>query len=171
MVYPILTAGLLLGLDSLVVSFAIGLTLGRVYCWLPLAFAVCDGLASWAGAALGLNLQLLGGMSWLGPAVVAGYGLYVLILARTATRLANNAWIVVVLPVCLSLDNLVASSSFPFAVTPSVAVVLGGLSGVMALAGLAVGAAVAGRAGRRAGWLGGAALLGVAALMVGRDVL
>lgn len=173
MVYPILCAGFLLGLDSLAVSFAVGLTPGRGgRRWLPLAFALCDGLGSWAGAALDLNLRALTGAGWLGPAAVAGYGLYVLASARTAARpTTDGAWLVLVLPVCLSLDNLVAGPSLPFAVTPLSAVVIGGVSGALALVGSAIGGAGTTWTGRRAGWLSGAILLVLAAALVGRDAL
>src|SRR5947209_17964755 len=152
MTVPILTAGLLLGLDSLAVSFAVGASPGgRPRRWLPLAFALCDGLAYWAGAALG-PLGLPPGVTWVGPAAVAGYGLYVLAVARTAGGRAATAgaWLALAVPACLSLDNLVAGATLAGPVGLPAAAVVGAISGALALVGLAAGTALASRAGPRA---------------------
>src|SRR5690242_7116832 len=96
----------LLSLDGLVVCLALGPLGPGATRRLPLAFALCDGLASLAGPALGLP----DAVAWahgLAPAAVATYGLLVLALAariRSADR-AND--LVYLLPVLLSLDNLV----------------------------------------------------------------
>jgi putative Mn2+ efflux pump MntP len=171
MTVPILTAGLLLGLDSLIVCFAIGLSPGnRWRRWLPLTFALCDGLGWWLGSALGSLVWPVA--EWVGPAVVAGYGLYVLAWARTTQRwVASGSRLVFIVPIGLSLDNLVASAAMPGPVGFPAIVAIGVMSGVLALIGLTVGTALATRVGSRSGWLSGAALLVVAAFLTIKDAM
>src|SRR5207248_886694 len=87
---------------------------GRRHRWLPPAFALCDGLAWWAGTALGPLPLAASSAGWIGPAVVAGYGLYVFAVARSAARRAavGGTWVVFAVPLFLSLDNLVAANAF-----------------------------------------------------------
>jgi putative Mn2+ efflux pump MntP len=153
---PLHSSGLLLALDSFVVCLALG-TLPQPplrRCWLVVSFALCDGLASWLGAASGAaSYLLLAGAEWLGPAAVAAYGLYVLALACRARWSAGSwaeRWLVLGLPLCLSIDNAAS---------------LGAASGGMALLGLVAGTAVARWAPTRAAWLGGSLLLAVAAVL------
>jgi putative Mn2+ efflux pump MntP len=176
----LLTAGLLLGLDSFAVSLAVGtLPLSpRRRRGLALSFALCDGLASWLGSTQGSGLHsLLDDTGRLGLAAVAAYGLYVLALARAARQAppagaGGGYWMVLGLPVCLSLDNLVAAGpDLPGVPAALTAAVLGALSGCLALLGLSAGAALARRLPARAGWLGGGLLLLVAATLACVQVL
>src|SRR5712691_5724746 len=107
--------GLLLGLDSLAVCAGLGTlrpnTVRRR--WLALSFGVCDGLASLLGSALGVERlrAALAWCEWFGPALVGGYGLYVLYHAwrcQSLERFPSGGWLAFGLPIGLSLDNLVA---------------------------------------------------------------
>jgi putative Mn2+ efflux pump MntP len=171
---------LTLGLDSLAVGVGLGAPVrdARRRLRLALAFALCDGLASFLGWALGVaawrdSLEWAG---WIGPAAVAGYGLYVLGLAWQSSRLSEagaGGWLVLALPLCLSLDNLAAGVG-PDASAGAAAVAalaLGAFSGCLAWSGLRLGSAAAARAWLRAEWLGGAALLLVAAALCCREFL
>jgi putative Mn2+ efflux pump MntP len=162
------TLMIVLGLDSLVVGLGLGAAVPR---WdrlrLAAAFAACDGLAALLGAALGGALPGAAEWAeWLGPAAVGGYGLFVLYLAWQGRRAAERGgrWLALGLPLCLSLDNFFtgAAAAAGGPVVPS-AVGMAVVSGAMALAGLAAGAAVADRATPRAGWIAGAVLLLAAA--------
>ncbi len=165
-------AGLMLALDSFAVSVAIG-TLPRNgvrRLWLVLSFALCDGLAFWFGAVwLGGLRSSLEGWDWLGPAAVAGYGLYVLALAtltrKSSTGLGSSTvWLTLGLPLCSSVDNLVAGADSAGTGLPPVvtAGILGALSGGLALLGLTLGAACGRRLPRQGAWVGGTLLLLVA---------
>jgi manganese efflux pump family protein len=190
--------GLLLGLASL----AVGIGLGAVIPdrnrrgWLALSFALCDGLASLIGSLVGID-RLRSSLSsslpwgeWLGPLAVACYGLYVLYLtwrcmnpanpttnptnpANPATNFGAARWLVFGLPICLSLDNLVAGVGTEASGMSAVlaALAFGVVSGGLALLGLGVGSALGARGRFRAGWLGGALLILVAGGLVLKEAL
>ena len=90
-----LVSALLLGLDGFLVCLAVGALPARRArrVALPLSLGVCDGLATWVGSAAGMEgvRSALAWGEWLGPAVVAGYGLYVLYLAWRCRGLATGA--------------------------------------------------------------------------------
>jgi putative Mn2+ efflux pump MntP len=173
--------GLLLGLDSLTVGTGLGAAIPdrSRRCRLALSFALCDGLASLIGSIIGLDRlrSSLEWGEWLGPAAVACYGLYVLWLTWRCRDLATNPgagrWLVFGLPICLSLDNLVAgmgtNASGVWAVL--VALVFGVLSGGLALLGMGIGSALGARSGSRAGWLSGALLILVAGGLILKEAL
>src|SRR5262249_42702260 len=116
MTSSVLIVAALLGVDSFIVCLAVGAlppsTAPRRQ--LALAFALCDGLASLISSVVGMDRlrSSLPWSDWLGPAAVAGYGLYVLYLAWRCQNLTTSPgaarWLVFGLPFCLSLDNLVA---------------------------------------------------------------
>jgi len=173
---PTPLAGLLLGLDSFIVAAALGMA-GMPATWrwrLALAFGVCDGLASMVGACLYLG-TMLAWHEWLGPPAVGGYGAYVLLLAWRSRRLAGSAgargWPAFALPVCLSIDNLVAGAGTAGGDAVLAAVVCGAVSGALAFVGLRLGAGVARRASVRGAWIGGVALIAVAAALVCKESL
>jgi putative Mn2+ efflux pump MntP len=171
--------GLLLGIDSFAVCLGLGVLrpgVGRRY-GLALAFGLCDGSVSFLGWALGFACHDAPEWGeWLGPAVVAGYALYVLALAWHSRRLAEaraGGWLALALPLCLSLDNLAAgvgpdASAGSAALT---ALAFGAASGGLALLGLRFGTALAARARVRAEWLGGAVLLTVDLALVCKEML
>ena len=158
--------GLLLGLDSFLVCFAVGTLPGPLLrrMMLGLSFGVCDGLATWIGCVAGMGLlkSTPARWEWIGPLAVAGYGIYILCVARRCqalpARLDTTRWLVLALPLGLSLDNLVAGVGAGVPAAPPVlsALFFGAASGTMALLGLGAGAAVANRSRLRSGWLGGA---------------
>jgi putative Mn2+ efflux pump MntP len=179
MLNELLVLGLLLGFDSLTVGVGLGAALSarRQRVALALAFGLCDGSASFLGWALGFGWHdSTEWGEWLGPAVVAGYSIYVLALAWHSRRLAEaraGGWLALALPLCLSLDNLAAgvgpdASAATAALT---ALAFGAVSGGLALLGLHLGTALAARARVRAEWLGGAVLLTVALALMCKEML
>jgi putative Mn2+ efflux pump MntP len=141
-----LLAALLLGTDSFVVSCACGpLRTGR---WarlrLALAFAACDALALLVGAGLvGAGLQWRFG-AWGHapvPIVIAGAALCLFLATAHGKRVSGR--LLFALPVLLSFDNLVfGAAGGPLSLRVAAnAGMLGMASGVMALAGLALGGA------------------------------
>jgi putative Mn2+ efflux pump MntP len=177
----LLTTSLLLGLDSLLVCLAVGaLPEGNMRRHrLALSFALCDGLASLIGSVAGVE-RLRSFLPWsegLGLAAVAAYGIYVLYLAWRCQGLTMSPcaarWLVFSLPICLSLDNLVAgigpeASGVPVGL---VALIFGVMSGGLALLGIGVGSALGAHARRRTGWLGGTLLLLVSGFLTMREIL
>ena len=172
-----LVTALLLGLDGFLVCLAVGALPGRPArrVSLPLSLGLCDGLATWVGAVAGMERvrSALAWGEWLGPAVVAGYGLYVLCLAWRCRGLATGhggrLW-AFLLPLGLSLDNLVAGAGAAGAQPALAALLFGATSGALALLGMTAGAALGSRRRFRAAWLSGALLLLVAAGLVVKDV-
>ena len=176
-----LLLALVLSLDTAAVGVGLGAALParrRQRLALTLAFALCDGLASYLGWALGLAWHdAPEGGEWLGPAAVAAYGVYILYLALRSGDLAANPgaarWLAFGLPVCLSLDNLVAGVATPASAVPAIlpALAFGVMSGGLALVGSRVGSAVRARSRFRVRWLGGALLVLFAAGLVLKDAL
>jgi putative Mn2+ efflux pump MntP len=169
--------GVLLALDSLVVGAALGpVVSSRFGRWrLALAFGLCDGLASLLGWAADWRATP-GVGEWLGPAAVGGYGLYVLGLAWRSRRLSEagaGGWLVLTLPLCLSLDNLAlgVGPDASAGAAALAALAFGAVSGVLALVGLRLGGAITACAPARAEWVGGAALLAVGLALLCKEVL
>jgi putative Mn2+ efflux pump MntP len=173
--------GVLLGLDSLAVGMGLGAVIPdwRRRCRLAFSFGVCDGLASLIGSTVGMDRvgsALLWG-EWLGPAAAAFYGLYVLYLTWRCQDLTTNPgtarWLVFALPICLSLDNLLAGVGTEASGLPAVlgALAFAGMSGALALLGIGAGSALVARVRFRAGWLSGAFLILGAAGLVLKDAL
>ena len=137
-----------LSLDSFRVSLGLGaLKLRRArQAQIVLAFGFCDGLAPLLGLLMGQSIVAYLGpwVEQLGPLVLCAYGVYVIYLARRHEEKEAEQeahWMVLGLPLSLSLDNLVAGASLGmigFPVVISVAVI-GALSALMSLAGLLLG--------------------------------
>jgi len=112
-----LTRALLLSLDTFLVSMALGtLRLGRSReRRLAALFSLCDGLASVVGYLIAG--VLLSEADWFGKLGVwslcfyAGLIVFLGCSARGAMRFQNGAKFLYILPVILSLDNLVAGIS------------------------------------------------------------
>jgi putative Mn2+ efflux pump MntP len=142
----IVLLALALGLDSFRVSLGLGsagsarAVAGRLVC----AFGVCDGVALAVGVLLGRSLaSLVGGwVNALGPPALAAYALYVLWLARTKSDdAAPGRWLVLGLPLVLSFDNLFVGATLGglrISLVPAT-VLVGTISGLLALAGLVLG--------------------------------
>jgi putative Mn2+ efflux pump MntP len=134
-------AALLLGTDSFVVSCACGpLRSGR---WarlrLAMAFAGCDALALLVGAGLRWRVGAWGRAPV--PIVIAGAALCLFLATAHGKRVSGR--LLFALPVLLSFDNLVfGAAGGPLSLRVAAnAGLLGMASGVMALAGLALGGA------------------------------
>jgi len=134
-----LLAVLLLGSDSFVMSLACGpLRRGR---WarlrLALAFAGCDTLAVLVGAALGWRVGAWGRVPV--PVVIAGIALCLAVASARGKRIGGR--FLFLFPVLLSFDNLVfGAAGGPLSLQVVANAGRAGLaSGVMALAGLALG--------------------------------
>ncbi len=144
-----LLAGLVFGLDSFLVSVPLGAIelspLRRRR--LALSFGACDGLATGLGALLPLAgvRFFIWEPVWIAPALIAGYGLFVITLGLGVSADGSGGKggrLLFALPVLLSLDNFVGGSASSISAPEVVAgaVELGAISGAMSLAGLAVGA-------------------------------
>jgi hypothetical protein len=95
---------LLLGIDSLIACIAIGAIVDRRW-RLPLAalFAIADGGAFLIGAGLGWTISA-GLTEVLEIVLLAGLGLYLIVVAAASRRLAAySVWLV---PFALTMDNL-----------------------------------------------------------------
>jgi hypothetical protein len=152
---------LLLGLDSLIVCVAIGaLVEGRTRLKLAALFAIADGGAFLIGAGLGWTISA-SMTEVLEVVLLAGLGLYLMVVAAGSRRLAElSVWLV---PLALTVDNLAYG-----AVNDYSGSLLGHAgqqaisSGLLAFAGLALGAAVLPRLERHVSavrFAGGALLL------------
>jgi putative Mn2+ efflux pump MntP len=142
----LLLLALALGFDSCRVSLtlgAAGTAVGRQL-RIALAFGVCDGLALVLGVALGRSLVSLVGQ-WADrfePSALGAYALFVVWLARSPREETETpSWLVVGLPLSLSFDNLVVGATLggPRLSLLPVAGLVGAVSGLMALSGLALG--------------------------------
>jgi putative Mn2+ efflux pump MntP len=144
----LLLLGFALSLDSFRVSLGLGALKMRPMrqAQIVLAFGLCDGLAPLVGFLIGKSLVSYIGVwtEYLGPIALCSYGAYVIYVARRyADRDAQepDRWIVLGLPLSLSLDNLIAGASlgmlgFPLLLSVTV---IGSMSALMALAGLRLG--------------------------------
>jgi putative Mn2+ efflux pump MntP len=144
----LLLLGFVLSLDSFRVSLGLGASRLRTVrqAQIVLAFGLCDALAPLIGELIGQSIIARGGawLEYLGPLVLCGYGAYVIYVARRRDGKAEPEecrWVVLGLPLALSLDNLIAGTSlgmlgFPLLLS---AAVIGAISALMSLAGLLLG--------------------------------
>jgi putative Mn2+ efflux pump MntP len=148
----LLLLGFVLSLDSFRVSLGLGASklppMRQVQ--VVVAFGLCDAIAPLVGLLLGQAIaHIRAWVEYLGPLMLCGYGAYVLNVARRGKveeTGGGGRWLVLGLPLTLSLDNLVAGTSlgivgFPLPLTVAV---IGAMSGLMSLAGLQLGRTVAG---------------------------
>jgi manganese efflux pump family protein len=162
---------LALGLDSFRISLGLGATeLARgVEHRLAFSFGLCDAVSLAVGVALGRSLGSLVG-SWvdgLGPPVLGAYALYVLWLARRhQAETVADRWVLLGLPLMLSCDNLVVGGTLGGLRISLLATTLfvGVASGLLALAGLALGRRAVRSLQLRPELAGGALLLAASAL-------
>jgi hypothetical protein len=158
---------IVLGFDSFVISFVLGPSVrGNKRYAVAAALGICDAAAVALSPVLEspiLNaLALLQGCAL--PALMIGYGLYMMALMRKATpsRLSSFGW--VLLSIAASLDNLIAGSVVGGAVPLWVYAVV---STTMSLAGLVSSETLRQRLGAAArpfaifSWVVGGALLAV----------
>lgn len=167
----LLLLGFTLSLDSFRVSLGLGATRLRPArrAQIALAFGLCDALAPLVGLLVGQSLVEHTG-AWvehLGPVVLCAYGAYVVYVARRCAgeeARAEGGWVVLGLPLSMSLDNLVAGASLGmigFPLLLSVAVI-GAMSALMSLAGLWMAGAAVSFLRLKTETLGGVALILIA---------
>lgn len=137
----LLILGFALSLDSFRVSLGLGALRLRPLRQLQiaLAFGVCDALAPLVGLFIGQSFLVYAG-AWVGPLLLCAYGIYVVCIARRYSG-EETRWLVLGLPLSLSLDNLVAGTTlgvvgFPLLLSVTI---IGGMSALMSLAGLMIG--------------------------------
>lgn len=167
----LLLLAFVLSLDSFRVSVGLGaLKLRPVrQAQLVLAFGLCDGLAPLVGLLIGRSLVRYVGWwtEYFGPLALFAYGVYVIYVAkRCAGKEAKepDRWIVLGLPLSLSLDNLIAGASLGMVGFPlllSVAVI-GSMSALMSVAGLRLGSIAVNFLRINTELLGGVALVVIA---------
>jgi manganese efflux pump family protein len=138
-----------LSLDSFRASLGLGvLKLSRLrQLQVVIAFGLCDALAPLIGLVIGKSLLTFVGpwVEHLGPLLLCAYGVYVIYIARRyANREASDTdrWMVLGLPLSLSLDNLVAGTTLGMVGFPLLlsVVVIGAMSALLSLLGLVLGA-------------------------------
>ena len=146
----LLLLGFALSLDSFRVSLGLGtLKLSRLRQFqIVIAFGVCDAVAPLIGLLIGKSLlEFIGPwVEHLGPLLLCAYGVYVIYIAqRFAGREAGDTdrWMVLGVPLSLSLDNLVAGTSlgmigFPLLIS---VMIIGAMSALLSLVGLWLGRA------------------------------
>lgn len=167
----LLLLGFVLSLDSFRVSLGLGTLRLRPLrqAQIVIAFALCDGLAPLVGLLIGQSFVKHIG-AWvepLGPLMLFVYGVYVIYSARRCTEKQEadeGRWLVLGLPLSLSLDNLIAGASlgmigFPLLIS---VVVIGAISGLMSLAGLLLGHVAASYFRLKTDLIGGIALICIA---------
>ena len=175
----LLLLGFALSLDSFRVSLGLGtLKLSRLrQLQIVIAFGVCDALAPLIGLLIGKSLlQIIGPwVEHLGPLLLCAYGVYVIYIAqRFAGRETGETdrWMVLGLPLSLSLDNLVAGTTLGmigFPIFISVAVI-GVMSALFSLAGLLLGRTAINLLRIRADLIGGVVLVFIAISFVVEDL-
>ena len=163
-----------LSLDSFRVSLGLGaLKLSRLrQAQIVVAFGLCDGLAPLIGVLIGQSvIKYIG--AWtepLGPLALFAYGAYVIYVSwRYAGKKGEESerWIVLGLPLTLSLDNLIAGASLGlvgFHLLPSV-LVIGGMSALMSIVGLRLGRLAVNYLNVKAELVGGIALVCIALVL------
>jgi manganese efflux pump family protein len=144
----LLALGLLVGLDNLQVTAALGTApLRPSRRWLLAgAFGACEGLMPLAGLALGhlLRRSAAPGLDAVAPLVLLICGAVIVIVALRggdAGAVTNSRWLLFGLPLSLSFDNLfagVALGTLGFPVVAS-ALTVGAISAGMCLLGLYLG--------------------------------
>ena len=175
----LLLLGFALSLDSFRVSLGLGtLKLSRLrQLQIVVAFGVCDAIAPLIGLLIGKSLlEFIGPwVEHLGPLLLCAYGIYVLYIAhRYAGKEVGDTdrWLVLGLPLSLSLDNLVAGTSlgmigFPLMMS---VLVIGAMSALFALVGLRLGRTAVNLLKIRAELIGGVVLIVIALSFVVEDL-
>ena len=171
----LLLLGFVLSLDSFRVSLGLGaLKLRRLrQTQIVLAFGLCDGLAPLIGLLIGKSLLSYVGTwtEYMGPLALCVYGGYVIYVAKHCAEKETeepSRWVVLGLPLSLSLDNLVAGASLGmigFPIVISVAII-GTMSALMSLAGLLMGGMAVRLLRINTELLGGVALVVIAVVLV-----
>ncbi len=175
----LLLLGFALSLDSFRVSLGLGtLKLSRLRQFqIVIAFGVCDAIAPLIGLLIGKSLiEYIGPwVEHVGPLLLCAYGVYVIYIAqRYAGKEEGDTdrWMVLGLPLSLSLDNLVAGTSLGmigFPMLLSVAII-GAMSALLSFVGLKLGRAAVKLVPIKMELIGGAVLICIAISFVIQDL-
>jgi len=170
----LLLLGFALSLDSFRVSLGLGtLKLSPLrQLQIVIAFGVCDALAPLIGLLIGKSLLGYIGpwVEHLGPFLLCAYGVYVIYIARRCAD--TDRWMVLGLPLSLSLDNLVAGTTLGmigFPILLSVAII-GAMSALLSFVGLRLGRTAVNLLRFRAEMVGGVVLIVIALSFVVQDL-
>jgi putative Mn2+ efflux pump MntP len=147
----LLFLGFALSLDSLRASLGLGALKLRPLRQLQIviAFGVCDALAPLVGLVIGKSLlAYIGGwIEYVGPLLLCAYGIYVIYIARWTDNETHQSdrWMVLGLPLSLSLDNLIAGTTLGMVGFPLLlsVVIIGAMSALLSFAGLRLGGVAA----------------------------
>ena len=176
----LLLLGFALSLDSFRVSLGLGtLKLSRLrQLQIVIAFGVCDAIAPLIGLLIGKSLlQVIGPwVEHIGPLLLCAYGVYVIYIAKrcAGTETAEtDRWMVLGLPLSLSLDNLIAGTTlgmigFPILLSVTI---IGVMSSLLSLAGLRLGHTTVNLFRIKADLIGGVVLVVIALTFVVQDLL
>ena len=176
----LLLLGFALSLDSFRVSVGLGtLKLSRLrQLQIVIAFGVCDALAPLIGLLIGKSLlEYIGPwVEHLGPLLLCAYGVYVIYIARRYAgkeEAETDRWMVLGLPLSLSLDNLVAGASlgmigFPMLLSVTI---IGAMSALFAFVGLWLGRTAVNLLPIKLEMIGGVVLICIAVSFVVQDFL
>jgi len=175
----LLLLGFALSLDSFRVSLGLGtLKLSRLrQLQIVIAFGVCDAIAPLIGLLIGKSLlEYIGPwVEHLGPLLLCAYGVYVIYIARRYAGKEEgdtDRWMVLGLPLSLSLDNLVAGTTLGmigFPILLSVAII-GAMSALLSFVGLRLGRTAVNLLRFRAEMVGGVVLIVIALSFVVQDL-
>ena len=167
----LLLIGFALSLDSFRASLGLGaLKLSRLrQLQIVIAFGVCDALAPLVGLLIGKSLLTYVG-SWverLGPLLLCAYGVYVIYIAQRyagSEARETDHWMVLGLPLSLSLDNLVAGTTLGMVGFPTLlsVVIIGAMSSLLSFAGLRLAKTAMNLVPSRTELIGGVVLIVVA---------
>ena len=170
----IISLGILVGLDNLRVSTGLGaLKLDPRRRWgLVAAFGLCEALMPLLGLALGRSVLAAAGDATkiLGPLALGTAGalaIYSALRGREVVLNRPGRWLLWLLPLALSLDNLLAGVSLnALPITPlAAAMMIGAISSLLAMAGLALGDFAGRRLPIKAELVGGLLMIGVAFML------
>lgn len=172
--FALLGLALALGIDSCRSTLGLGMLRPRLDASLRLAasFAIVEAVALAIGSWLGGVLEPLAGdwASLAGPGMLAVTGIYVIVAAERdhERQLMTAPAVVLGLPLGLSLDNLLGGTVLGMlGVDLLLSVIFVGLvSGLLAFAGLKMGAVLSGFLPRRSELAGGLLMLAAAVSFV-----
>jgi len=171
----LLLLGFALSLDSFRASLGLGaLKLSRLrQLQIVIAFGLCDALAPLIGLLIGKSLlEFIGPwVEHLGPLLLCAYGVYVIYIAQRYVG-DTDRWMVLGLPLSLSLDNLVAGTTlgmvgFPLLLSVTI---IGAMSALFAFVGLQLGKTAVNLLPIKAELIGGVVLICVAISFVIQDL-
>ncbi len=170
---PLLILGFVLSQDNFRVSIALGAVKHNWRRTLRIAvvFGLWDGVSPLVGVLIGHYLgQAIGPVAdTLGPSVLAVYGLYLVVrsLKTHEPEKLDDRWVLLGIPLSLSLDNMVAGTGLGLLGFPPVfsAAVLGAITVLMSFVGLQLGRVAARFIPIRSDLLTGIGLLIVAVVL------